>query len=376
MTLTRRAALLGFASTAALSACGPRGALFLANLKGGTPVEIFMGSTRKPDDGPNAFGGGRDAQVHYGRFTVSVPPERAVGTVVFPKEMPPDPKTDFFTLEAVGYRDERAFLAAVNNRLAAEPARERTITVFTHGFNTNFAEGVFRQAQMMYDFQTPGVFVQYAWPSAASVKGYAYDRESALFSRDGMQQMLEGLATTQARDMLVGAHSMGAMLLMETLRSMALAGSPRFFQKLRAVVLVAPDVDLDVFREQAAAVAAKGVEFFIFFSTHDRALLASAILRGGGTERLGRLTDPARLAGLPVTLIDTSTAEGTDGLGHFGLATSPALIAMVRGMNEQGSRIIADAAYRPNPIEATLNVATGVAGAVTQPLTGGPAGAP
>lgn len=376
MTLTRRAALMGFASTFALAACGPRGALFLADLEGGTPVEIFIGSTRKPDDSPNAFGGGRDAKVHYGRFTVSVPPERAVGTVVFPKEMPPDPKTDFFTLQAVRYSDERAFLGAVNNRLAEKSARERTITVFTHGFNTNFAEGVFRQAQMMHDFHTPGVFVQYAWPSAASVKGYAYDRESAIFARDGMEEMLQGLATTQARDMLVAAHSMGAMLLMETLRSMALSGSPRFFDKLRAVVLVAPDVDVDVFREQAAAVAQKGVEFLIFFSSHDRALLASAILRGGGTERLGRLTDPALLDGLPVTLIDTSTAQGTDGLGHFGLATSPALIAMVRGMNEQGSRILADAAYRPNPIEATLNVASGVAGAVTQPLTGGLAGAP
>ena len=90
------------------------------------------------------------------------------------------------------------------------------------------------------------------------------------------------------------------------------------------VVLIAPDIDLDVFRAQAEAVAAKGVDFIIFYSGHDRALLASAILRGGGTSRLGRLTDSSALAGLPVQLIDTSTAEGTDGLGHFALATSPA----------------------------------------------------
>ena len=376
MTLSRRAALLGFASTAALAACGPRGALFLADVPGGTPVEVFVGASRKPDESPNAFGGGRDAQMHYSRFVVSVPPERAVGTVTFPQALPPNPKTDFFTLSAARFRDERAFLAAMDGRLAAEPARTRTITVFTNGFNTNFAEGVFRQAQMMYDFGTPGVFAHFAWPSAAGIKAYAYDRESALFARDGMQQMLTGLATTRARDMLVAAHSMGAMVLMETLRSMALAGSPQFFGKLRAVVLIAPDIDVDVFRAQAEVIAAKGVHFLIFFSSQDRALLASAILRGGGTQRLGRLTDKSALAGLPVELIDTSTAEGTDGLGHFALATSPALIAMVRGMNEQGSQILADAAYRPNAFEATLNAAQGVAGAVTAPLTGAPLGPP
>jgi esterase/lipase superfamily enzyme len=376
MILSRRAALLGFASTAALAACGPRGALFLADVPGGRPYEIFVGTARTPDKGPNGFGPLRDSHVSYGRFVISVPSERAPGTVVFPKALPPDPKTDFFTLEAVRFRDEDAFLASINARLAGRPAAQRSLTVFTHGFNTNFAEGLFRQAQMMTDFNSPGVGVHFAWPSAAGVRAYAYDRESAIFARDALQKMLEGLSRTNSNDILVAAHSMGAMVLMETLRSMALAGSPRFFEKLRAVVLIAPDVDVDVFRAQAIPIAAQDVQFYIFYSTHDRALLASAILRGGGSQRLGRLTDPAMLEGLPVELIDTSTAQGTDKLGHFALATSPALIAMVRGMNEQGNQIFADAAHRPNLFEATVNAAQGVAEAVAAPLTGASAGPP
>jgi esterase/lipase superfamily enzyme len=142
------------------------------------------------------------------------------------------------------------------------------------------------------------------------------------------------------------------------------------------VVLIAPDVDVDVFRAQAIPIAAKDVWFYIFYSTQDRALLASAILRGGGSQRLGRLTDPAMLEGLPVELIDTSTAEGADKLGHFAVATSPALIAMIRGMNEQGNQIFADAAHRPNLFEATVNAAQGVAEAVAAPLTGASAGPP
>jgi esterase/lipase superfamily enzyme len=372
MILSRRSTLAGLASTLGLAACGERGALFPARLPGGTPVEIFVATSRTPEESAVAFGRGRERSEIFGRFVVSVPPAREVGTVTFPKAMPPDPESEFFTLEAVRYPGEPSFLAAMNARLLAKPPAERTVSLFTHGFNTNFAEGVFRQAQMMHDFETPGVYAHYSWPSAAGVKAYAYDRESAIFARDGLQRTLEALAETQSRDMLVAAHSMGAMLLMEALRSMALAGSPRFFSKLRGVVLVSPDIDIDVFRAQAAPVAARGVAFIVFYSSRDRALLASAILRGGGSDRLGRIHDPAALDGLPVTLVDTSTAAGSDKLGHFALATSPAMITLVRGLNEQGERILQDAAYRQTPLEATLNVATGVAGAVTQPLTGAP----
>ena len=370
MTLSRRAALAGVASTLGLSACGTRGALFPARLEGGVPVEIFTGTNRAADGSSNAFGGGRDDAVQYGRIIVSVPRERPEGTVHFPAQLPPDPATDFFTLEAASFGGPRAFAGAIDARLARMPAAERPINVFTHGFNTTFAEGVFRQAQMMHDFGMPGVHAHYSWPSAAGIRSYAYDRESAVFARDGLTAMLETLAATRAQDMLVTAHSMGAMLLMEALRSMALRGSPRFFARLRGVVLISPDIDIDVFRAQAAPIAAQGVEFIIFYSSRDRALLASAILRGGGSDRLGRIHDPEVLAGLPVMLVDTSTVEGTDRLGHFALATSPAMIAMVRGLNEQGERIIADAAYQPNPFEAPLGVAPDVVGGVTQPLPG------
>ncbi len=370
MILSRRATLAGLTSSLGLAACGERGALFPARLEGGVPVEIFTGTNRTADGSSNAFGGGRHDYVQYGRIMVSVPRERALGTVTFPAALPPDPATDFFTLEAASFGGARAFVGAIDARLSQHPASQRTVTLFTHGFNTNFAEGIFRQAQMMHDFETPGVYAHYSWPSAAGIRSYAYDRESAIFARDGMTEMLEALSATRANELLVTAHSMGAMLLMESLRTMALAGSPRFFERLRSVVLISPDIDIDVFRAQAAPIAALGVQFVIFYSSRDRALLASAILRGGGSDRLGRIHDPETLAGLPVMLIDTSTAEGTDGLGHFALATSPAMISMVRGMNEQGDRIIADAAYQPNPFEATLNVATGVVDVVTQPLTG------
>jgi esterase/lipase superfamily enzyme len=161
---------------------------------------------------------------------------------------------------------------------------------------------------------------------------------------------------------------MGALVLMEALRSLALAGSEAFFAKLQAVVLMAPDLDIDVFRGQVAPLAARGVPIYIFFSSNDRALRFSSLLRGD-SERLGSIRDLQRLDGLPVTLIETSEVnDGQDALGHFAVATSPAMISLIQGMDAVGAEIFVDAANSPNPVEATINVFQGVGDAVFSPL--------
>ena len=103
------------------------------------------------------------------------------------------------TVDAARIPDERAFVAAVDARAAGAPPGERRIMVFVHGFNTNFAEGVYRQAQMMHDFGTPAIGVHYSWPSAADARLYLYDRDSAFFARDGLERLLRLLADTRRR---------------------------------------------------------------------------------------------------------------------------------------------------------------------------------
>lgn len=353
-----------------LAGCGPRGALTIHPEAAGVGAvqPLYVATARGPGGDANVWGSDRAGQLSFARFAVSVPPERSEGAVTFPDSLPPDPRTDFVTVSAQNLGDAAGFVRSVNARLAAEPETEGEVLVFTHGFNTNFSEGLYRNAQMRHDFGTPGLAVHYSWPSAGSVQSYAFDRESAIFAREGLQATLEALARSNARNIVVSAHSMGAMVLMEALRSMALAGSPQFFSKLEAVVLMAPDLDIDVFRGQAAPLAARGVPIYVFYSSRDRALRVSSILRGS-SQRLGSINDAALVADLPVTLIDTSTHnDGEDALGHFAVATSPSMIAMIRGMDELGDLILDDAANNPNAIEATLNAVQGVGDSVLSPL--------
>ena len=134
-------------------------------------------------------------------------------------------------------------------------------------------------------------------------------------------------------------HSMGAQVTLEAMRQMALAGAPRFFDKLFAVALLSPDVDVDLFRSEIAPLATMDIPWFIFVSTHDRALRAASFLRGQQA-RLGSLVDPAALAGLDVTVIDMSDVEGGDALNHSVVASSPVMISLVQGLSRYGPEIL------------------------------------
>ena len=353
-----------------LAACGPRGQLVVhpPAAEVGAVIPIHVASARSPDGGTNAFAADRASGPSFSRFEVSVPPDRRPGTVTFPRALPPDPRTDFLTVSARGLGGESGLVAALNAELAPLPRAEREVFVFTHGFNTNFSEGLYRQAQMAQDFGTGGASVHFSWPSAAAVAAYAYDRESAIFARDALAATLRAVARSNAERIVVAAHSMGALVMMEALRSLALEDARAVFARLQAIVLMNPDLDIDVFRGQVAALDRFDTPVYVFFNSQDRALRASAILRGGG-ERLGSVRDLATVQALEVTLIDTGAFnDGDDALGHFAVATSPTMIALIRGMDRIGAAVFEDAANRPNPVEATLNVVQGVGEAVLTPL--------
>ena len=65
---------------------------------------------------------------------------------------------------------------------------------------------------------------------------------------------------------------MGAFLLMDTLRLMARTESDTFFRKVNSVVLISPDIDIDVFRKEAEPILARGVKIYVLVSKDDRAL--------------------------------------------------------------------------------------------------------
>jgi esterase/lipase superfamily enzyme len=123
--------------------------------------------------------------------------------------------------------------------------------VFVHGYNNTFAEGLYRQAQLARDFALPATSVNFAWPSAAAWNGYPYDKESAIFATEGLSRTLDLVASSSADGVVVACHSMGCFLVIETMWMKALRGDDAFLERLRAVVMFAPDINVEVFRERS-----------------------------------------------------------------------------------------------------------------------------
>jgi esterase/lipase superfamily enzyme len=334
--------LVGLGLVLGLAGCGARGELAFAPEAAsvGTVETIYVSAARAAVPGLPLYTAARAFAASFARFDVAVPPEREIGSVAYPRGVP-DPTTDFLVVSAVRYRDADAFVAAIDEDLAAERAPRSSLGLFVHGYNTNFAEGLYRQAQLRHDMESHSVAVHFAWPSAAHVQDYLYDRESTVVARAPLAETIAAATRTQADDVSLFAHSMGAFLLIETLHAMATRGEAAVLDRVGAVVLVSPDIEIDVFLVQAPPVLAAGVPIYLVVSDNDRALALSARIRGE-RERLGSIRSPAELGGLDVGVIDVSGIRPTDLEGHFREATSPALIDFIRSLHGAGTDLLDD----------------------------------
>ena len=324
-----------FALLGLLALCGCAGRAMVALVPDtggiGTNEPVLVASTRVFEDG--TWGTTRLEGLSFVSFDVNIPPDREPGQVepVRNRARGADPRTDFLVTRADvlgGAADFRAVMAA---RLSAKPADEREVMVFVHGFNNTFADGLYRTAQIRHDFDIPGLAVHYSWPSAGNPLGYAYDRDSALFGRDGLETLLREITAAGAERVVLVAHSLGSSVTMEALRQLRIGGRDDVLRRISGVILMSPDIDIDLFRAQALRIDPLPEPFLIFTSQRDRALRISAAITGQ-TSRLGNLGTVEDVADLDVTLVDISDfrSGANDGLNHFTAASSPAMIQLLR----------------------------------------------
>ena len=325
-------------ATALIAGCGPRADLVpdpeaMAATKS---VAVHVGTTRAriPD---GLWSRSEPGPLNYAVVEVAVPPDRTPGIVTLPGARP-DPQEDFLTRRVGTLRDRAAFRSAARRALSGARGRQEVV-VTVHGFNNRMGDGVFRTAQMAADFGIPGPVFHYAWPSRGAPLAYAADRDAVLVARDGMQEMLQDLAAAGARKIMIVAHSMGTQLTMEVLRQMALGGDRATLARVSGVVLMSPDIDPALFREQADDIGDLPDPFVIFTSRNDPALRLSARLNGH-EDRLGTIRAIDEVAGLDVTVIDL-TGAGDAASGHLAAATSPTMISFLR-RTEAMRRGIAD----------------------------------
>ena len=210
---SRRSLLRGIVSSAsvlALGGCaslGATGARYDASSLSAEPT-LLVATTRKPVNG--------------GRTKPWFGPERATRmTVARAKLVPPDESR--FSLAAAGIGDWR--LDAVEpvsgevSDLLAQGSGD--VLIYVHGFKQTFETAALDAAHLADGIKFRGQTMVFSWPSKAGLFDYAYDRESAMWSRDGFERVLQSVVTTPgAARVHIVAHSMGTMLTLESLRQL------------------------------------------------------------------------------------------------------------------------------------------------------------
>lgn len=316
----------------ALSACTPH----LVAQRGpanpdGMLVRMHVAMQRPFDRTGQMFGARRQRGLNYFRADISIPPTHKPGQIEW-SQGKTDPARHFVVAETDVLDDSAEFLEAVRAGRAGQET-----AVFVHGYNNTLSDAMFRLAQMQVDFDIQGAPVLFSWASAGDARGYIYDRDSVLFARDAMEELLGSLTARADDRVLLLAHSMGAHLVMEVMRQAALRGDRQLLNRISGVVLMSPDIDPDLFRQQARVIGQLPQPFLIFVSQQDRALGLAALITGQ-KPRLGVIDGPEAVAGLPVKVIDFTGLSRGEGFGHTVPTTSPSAIQVLRGMIDQAAK--------------------------------------
>jgi esterase/lipase superfamily enzyme len=305
-----------------------------AKAPGTSRVDMLVVTTRAPSKDPRLLYTGRRVQNYsVDEISVSIPPDstRKIGEVHWPRRLPPNPEKDFTTVAV-----KRLPPQATSGRawLHRNLPKNGKVLVFVHGFNNRYGDAVYRFAQIMHDSGADAAPILFTWPSAGKLFDYNYDRESTIYSRDGLETVLRFLAEDpQVSEVTVLAHSMGTWLAMESLRQMAIRDG-RVAPKIKSVILASPDIDVDVFGRQFRDLGNRHPKFTVFVSRDDRALAVSRFV-AGNVNRLGQIdpeAEPYRSEAMKdgISFIDLTKLKAPGGdLNHDKFATSPQIVRAI-----------------------------------------------
>ena len=325
-----------------LAACARPGASPMyprveATVPGTTEKTILIATTRQRSADPGAmFNGERAREIDYAQATIGIPPTHVSGQLEFPSSPPGNPATEFVTRSASYIDSEKQFVASLNQQLEKLPVGKRKVILFIHGYNTFFPEGVYRLAQVSHDSNFAGVPVHFSWPSRGELAGYVYDQNSATAARDALERLLLILVESKADKISILAHSLGNWVTVEAFRGLRISGHMRKHAgKIGAIILAAPDIDVDVFRAQMARIGRPDKPFLIILSREDRALAVSSFI-AGKQSRLGDYENAADLTQYNAIVVDLSDVKGLNPLNHDKFAELAKVAPQLREVLEQG----------------------------------------
>ncbi|RNC86719.1 MAG: alpha/beta hydrolase [Winogradskyella sp.] len=304
-------------------------------------LDVYFGTDRNDTKNTtlNKRFGVKRSSLKYGIVEVSIPHDHRVGEIESPSiwkfEFSEDPSKHLM-LQKVKLLDRTKFF----KKLAEDIRRsdKKSSFLFVHGYNTSFQEAAKRTAQISYDLKFEGKPVFYSWPSQASTFRYGRDEKNIKWSQKNIKLFLEDyLSKSGADDIYLVAHSMGNRGLTKAIVDV-MNENPNLKANIKEIILAAPDIDADVFKNNIAPKMVSSTEkpITLYVNSDDLALKASKLIHGNA-----RAGD----AGEKLVLIDgveTIDATGIDTslLSHSYFADTNSIIADIFDIIKSGKRAI------------------------------------
>jgi esterase/lipase superfamily enzyme len=263
--------------------------------------------------------------LHYGKCEISIPVAHKLGRLETPSilhlEFRPDPKKHIVLTQTNGL-EEQAFFEQVKSSVARSATKDAF--VFIHGYNVSFEDAARRTGQIAYDLDFVGAPIFYSWPSNGKFADYAKDETNITWSVPHFQRFLTLLSHNSGAERIhIIAHSMGNRAVCDALKALSYDTTSQL--RFNHLVLAAPDIDADTFRELAATLQRLSARITLYESSKDKALFASKALHGNP-----RAGEPL-LVIVGLDTIDASAID-TNFLGHSYFSDSYPLLSDIHSI--------------------------------------------
>jgi esterase/lipase superfamily enzyme len=237
---------------------------------------VWYGTNRAPRDATDSskgYSAERDSKVHLGRCEVFIPKSHKIGST----------GSSWWARLKSGV-DDRLRLLSISElspevywaQIATYPLEDRDAVIFVHGYNVSFESAALRAGQIGFDLSIKGCMAFFSWPSQGSIGGYITDEASIEASELAIMQFMIDFATrSDAPRVHIIAHSMGNRGVLRAVDRMASHAQAITGKRFGQIILAAPDVDADTFRNLSTAYVNLSQRTTLYVSTRDHAVEAS-----------------------------------------------------------------------------------------------------
>ena len=300
-------------------------------------VDVFFATNRAPDADSRVFFGTERGEMNFGISRVGIPPGHQLGQQEEPSlfrfEWSPDDHKHIKVREVITLT-RKDYYERLSRAVADSP--DGKVMIFVHGYNVDFPEASRLVAQFANDLKFAGPVVLFSWPSQGSLTGYTIDETNAEWSQAHLIGLLTSLIeNVPARNIYLVGHSMGNRIIGSAMASLASDRLDGDLVMFREIVMIAPDIDTEVFRlDMAPRLTQTGIHVTVYASSNDRALMASKAFHGyprAGESGEGLVVIEG------VETVDASDVSGSI-LGHSYFAEDRRIMEDIFSLLQSGQR--------------------------------------